>query len=171
MSPWHAVLCKPRREALAEANLNDQGYEVYLPRMIGLRRRAGRWQNIIEPMFPRYLFLNAGAGAGAGGRGLAPVRSTPGVSDLVRLAGAPAQVSAGVVQALRDVADPATGCHRLEREPFAAGARVRLAAGPLAGLEGVFEMACGAARVIVLLDLIGKTNRLPVNRDWVAAAA
>ena len=167
MSPWHAVLCKSRREAQAEANLSDQGYEVYLPRMIGLRRRAGRWQNIIEPMFPRYLFLNAGAG----GRGLAPVRSTPGVSDLVRLAGAPAQVPAGVVQALRDAADPANGCHRLGREPFAAGARVRLVAGPLAGLEGVFEMTCGAARVIVLLDLIGKTNRLTVNRDWLAAAA
>jgi transcriptional antiterminator RfaH len=167
MSPWHAVLCKPRREALAEANLANQGYQVYLPRMIGLRRRAGRWQNIIEPMFPRYLFLNAGAG----GRGLAPVRSTPGVSALVRSGGEPARVPAGVVQALRDAADPATGCHRFGREAFAAGERVRLAAGPLAGLEGVFEMSCGEARVIVLLDLIGKTNRLTVNRDWVAAAA
>ena len=74
-SRWHAVLCKPRREALAEANLRNQGLEVYLPRMVGLRRRSGRWEQRIEPLFPRYLFLNEGDG----GRGLASVRSTLGV--------------------------------------------------------------------------------------------
>ena len=166
MSPWHAVLCKPRREALAEANLRNQGFEVYLPRMVGLRRRSGRWEQRIEPLFPRYLFLNEGDG----GRGLAPVRSTLGVSDLVRSAGAPVRVPQGVVEALRDSADPATGCHRFEAAPFAAGARVRFAAGPLAGLEGVFEMASGDERVVVLLDLLGKSNRLTVNRDWLVAA-
>ncbi len=166
MSPWHVVLCKPRREALAEANLRNQGFEVYLPRMIGVRRRAGRWEHTIEPLFPRYLFLNEGEG----GRGLPPVRSTLGVSDLVRSAGAPVRVPPGVVEALRDSADPHTGCHRIEAAPFAAGARVRFAAGPLAGLEGVFDMACGDARVIVLLDFLGKTNRLSVNRDWLVAA-
>jgi len=167
MSPWHAVLCKPRREALAEANLRNQGFEVYLPRMLGLRRRAGRWEHRIEPLFPRYLFLNAGDGA----RGLAPVRSTLGVSDLVRSAGAPVRVPHGIVEALRDSADPVTGCHRFDDAPFASGARVRFAAGPLAGLEGVFEMASGDARVIVLLELLGKTNRLTVSRDWLVAAA
>ena len=166
MSPWHAVLCKPRREALAETNLNNQGYEVYLPRMAALRRRAGRWQRSIEPMFPRYLFLNAGDGT----RGLAPIRSTPGVSGLVRLAGEPARVPSGVVEALRASADPETGCHPYGPRPLAPGARVRLAAGPLAGLEGVFEMSRGEARVIVLLDLLGKTNRLSVKRDWLIAA-
>jgi transcriptional antiterminator RfaH len=166
MSHWHAVLCKPRREAVAEANLRNQGFDVYLPRMVGLRRRAGRWEHRIEPLFPRYLFLNAGEG----GRGLASVRSTLGVSGLVRSCGAPARVPPGVVEALRESADPATGCHRFEVAPFAAGARVRFAAGPLAGLEGVFEMASADARVVVLLDFLGKTNRLTVNRDWLVAA-
>lgn len=167
MSHWHAVLCKPRREALAEANLKNQGFEVYLPRMIGLRRWAGRWEQRIEPLFPRYLFLNEGEG----GRSLAPVRSTLGVSDLVRSAGAPVRVPPGIVEALRDSADPTTGCHGFKEAPFAAGARVRFAAGPLAGLEGVFEMASGDERVVVLLDLLGKANRLTVNRDWLVAAA
>ena len=167
MSPWHAVLCKPRREALAEANLRNQGFDVYLPRMLRLRRRASRWEHRIEPLFPRYLFVNEGDSP----RGLAPVRSTLGVSDLVRCAGAPVPVPHGIVEALRESADPLTGCHRFDDAPFAAGARVRLAAGPLAGLEGVFEMASGEARVIVLLDLLGKTNRLTVNRDWLVAAA
>ena len=166
MSHWHAVLCKPRREAVAEANLRNQGFDVCLPRMMGLRRKAGRWEQIIEPLFPRYLFLNAEDGE----RSLAPVRSTPGVTDLVRFCGAPAPVPRGVVEALRDSADPETGCHRFKKALFATGERVRFAAGPFAGLEGVFDMESGEARVIVLLELLGKTNRLTVSRDWLVAA-
>ena len=49
--------------------------------------------------------------------------------------------------------------------------RRRAAGGPLVDLEGgVFEMASGDARVVVLLELLGKTNRLSVNRDWLVAA-
>ena len=164
MSRWHAVLCKPRREAAAETNLKNQGYEVHLPRIVEFRRKAGRWAQVVEPLFPRYLFLNAGDGK----RSLAPVRSTPGVSDLVRFCGAPALVPLGVLEALRDAVDPETGCHR--RTPFAPGDRVRFAAGPFTGLEGVFQMESGEARVVVLLELIGKTNRLTVSRDWLVAA-
>ena len=146
MSHWHAVLCKPRREALAEANLRNQGFEVYLPRMVGLCRRSGRWERRIEPLFPRYLFLNEGDG----GRALAPVRSTLGVSDLVRSAGAPVRVPPGIVEALRDSADPETGCHRFRVAPFAPGERVRFAAGPFKGLEGLFEMESGEDRKSVV---------------------
>ena len=167
MSRWHAVLCKPRREAVAEANLRNQGFEAYLPRMIGLRRKAGRWQEVIEPLFPRYLFLNADDAT----RSLAPVRSTLGVTNLVRFCGAPAFVPPGVVEALRDAADPETGCHRFRVAPFAPGERVRFEAGPFKGLEGLFEMESGEARVVVLLDLIGKANRLTVSRDWLVAAS
>ena len=167
MSRWHAVLCKPRRETLAEANLRNQGFEVYLPRMLGLRRKAGCWRQMIEPLFPRYLFLNADDAT----RSLAPVRSTQGVSGLVRFCGAPALVPPGVVEALRGAADPETGCHRFRVAPFAPGERVRFAAGPFKGLEGLFEMESGDARAVVLLDLIGKANRLTVSRDWLVAAA
>ena len=166
MSRWHAVLCKPRREPVAEANLKNQGFEIYLPRIVGLRRKTGRWEQVIEPLFPRYLFLNADDTV----RSLAPVRSTPGVTDLVRSGGAPALVPHGVVEALRDSADPETGCHRFGNAPFAHGARVRFAAGPFAGLEGVFEMESGESRVVILLELLGKTNRLTVSRDWLVAA-
>ena len=40
MSAWYAVMCKPRQEALAETNLANQGYRVYLPRLATQSRRA-----------------------------------------------------------------------------------------------------------------------------------
>ena len=49
---WYAALCKPRREMVAEQNLNNQGYQVFLPRVATQRRRNGRW---IECKLPQSL--------------------------------------------------------------------------------------------------------------------
>jgi len=74
MSAWYAVLCKPRREALAETNLVNQGYRVYLPLLATQHRRDGKWVDTVEPLFPRYLFIAAGREQ----QGFAAVRSTLG---------------------------------------------------------------------------------------------
>jgi transcription antitermination factor NusG len=39
---------------------------------------------------------------------------------------------------------------------------VRIVAGPFATLEGVFDLAEGEARATVLLDLLGRQNRVRV---------
>ena len=166
MSHWHAVLCKPRREEVAATNLENQGYEIYLPRLVTLRRRTGRWTEIIEPLFPRYLFINSGDSE----KSLAPVRSTLGVTDFIRINTTPAVVPENVIIELRHRADPETGLHKINSSPFRSGYRIRFTAGPFTGLEGIFEMECGDARVIVLLKLLGKTSRVTVDRDCLAVA-
>ena len=165
MSVWHAVMCKPRREALVEANLVNQGYRVCLPRLATQRRRDGKWVDSVEPLFPRYLFVAAGREQ----QGFAPVRSTLGVSGLVRFGGQPATVAEEVVEALRGRQDPATGaCAR--RRLFARGAAVEFRDGPFAGLDGVFDVEAGEDRVFVLLEFLGKTNKVKVSRDWLVPA-
>jgi transcriptional antiterminator RfaH len=166
MSTWFAVQCKPRREALAEANLLNQGYRVYLPRLATQRRRDGRWVDTVEPLFPRYLFLATGSER----QSLAPVRSTLGVCGLVRFGGQPAVIPEAVVASLRARQDPAIGA-LARRSPFTPGARVEFRAGPFAGLEGVIDMEASHERVYVLLELLGKLNKVPVARDWLVPAA
>lgn len=166
MSAWYAVLCKPRREEVAEANLLNQGYRVYLPRLATQRRRDGKWIDTIEPLFPRYLFIAAGREQ----QGFSSVRSTLGVSNMVRFGGQPATVPEAVVEALRGRQDPATGaCAR--RSLFQTGEAVQFRTGPFAGLEGVFEVEAGEDRVFVLLEFLGKINKVKVSRDWLVAAA
>jgi len=38
-------------------------------------------------------------------------------------------------------------------------------------VEGVFTRQDGEKRVIVLLELLGKANKVTVDRDWIARAA
>jgi len=91
------------------------------------------------------------------------------VSGLVRFGGQAASVPEAVVEALRGRQDPSTGaCDR--RTPFKSGQAVQFHAGPFAGLQGVFEMEAGEERAFVLLELLGKTNKVKVSRDWLVPA-
>ena len=161
MNGWYAVFCKTRGEETAAANLDNQGYTVYLPRLLTQCRRAGKWVERIGPLFPRYLFLKPRDSA----QSLAPVRSTLGVMNIVRFGAQPAVLPDAVVEALRARQDPAAGVHT-HRTLFKPGTAVKFVEGPLLGLEGVFSKETGEERVIVLLDFLGKMNSMRVNRDW-----
>ncbi len=167
MDCWYAVWCKPRQEAVAEENLLRQGLHVYLPRIRVRQRLRGQWVDAVEVLFPRYLFIRIDPLR----RNTAPVRSTRGVVGLVRFGGQPAVVPDEVMDALLQCEDPASGLHQDSRRHFCAGETIKLVEGPFAGMEAVFAEQDGEKRVIVLLELLGKTNKIRVARDWVARAA
>ncbi len=164
---WYAVCCKPRQEAVAEENLLRQHFHVYLPRIRIRRRRRGQWIDAVEVLFPRYLFIRIDPLR----RNMAPVRSTRGVVGLVRFGGLPAVVPDEVMDALLQCQDSASGLHQDNGPLFCAGDRIKLVDGPFAGTEAVFAEQDGEKRVIVLLELLGKTNKVRVDRDWVSRAA
>jgi len=166
MNSWYTVFCKPRGEGVAESNLRNQGYETYLPLLSSRARKGGAWQDRISPLFPRYLFMRSRDGR----QGVATVRSTRGVNDLVRFGGQVARVPNELIEQLRAGADPVSGAH-IRQDLLAPGGRVRFVDGPLNGLEGVVEIESEAERVSVLLDMLGKTNRIKVSRDWLVPAS
>ena len=167
MDCWYGVCCKPRQEAVAEENLQRQGFHVYLPRIRITQRRRGQWVEVVEALFPRYLFIRIDPFR----RSAAPVRSTRGVVGLVRFGREPAVVPDEVIDALLKREDSASGLHQDNRPLFCAGDPVKLVDGPLAGMEGVVAQEDGDKRVSVLLELLGKTNKIRVSRDSVARAA
>lgn len=157
---WFVGFTKPRQERRAAENLTRQGFDCRIP-LIRVRRRIRRevlWQE--EPMFPRYLFLRPATSAAP----LECVRSTLGMSGLVRFAGLPATVTDGVVSKLLGMGN----AHR--EDLFTAGEIVRFVEGPLAGLEGVFERADGDARSIVLLEFLQRQQRVAVSSQMLEAA-
>jgi transcriptional antiterminator RfaH len=162
MLHWYLIYTKPSSEALALKNLARQHYQAYLPRVMQTMRRAGRRYERVAALFPRYLFLHLNEGQQA----LAPVRSTVGVAGIVRFGSRYTIVPDQVIHDLQARADPATGLHRLSigMQPTP-GAAVRINGGPFDGLEGVFERAAGADRVVVLLRLLGQYAAACVPAD------
>lgn len=162
---WYLIYSKPRQEAVAEENLRRQGFECWLPQLSLQRRRRGRWVEAVEPLFPRYLFIHLRSGAD----NFAPIRSTRGVSGLVRIGIEPAQVPDPVVQALRRTLDPVSGLLTPTAQRLVPGNLVEVLDGPFEGLRGVFQVQSGDERVVILLDVLGRSNRVKLSRHQVLA--
>jgi transcriptional antiterminator RfaH len=162
MLRWYLIYTKHTAEPLAQANLARQGFEVYFPRVLRKARRAGRWIEQLGALFPRYLFVRVNEER----QSLAPLRSTIGISGVVKFGGNYSAVPDAVVEELQRRADPGSGLHRLQStSPFSPGLPIRVASGPFAGLEGVFQRELGAERVLVLLQVLGEGAgvRIPVD--------
>ena len=158
MKSWYLVYCKPRQEGLAKVNLERQGYIIYLPLARQSRKRLGKRVFVIEPLFPRYLFIELDLHTD----NWAPIRSTLGVTSVVRFGMEPAIVPAGLVDTIR-ARDDGEGVQLLPSSDYRVGASVRIAEGPMSGYEGLFIAKSGHDRVVVLLDLINKQVRVTVD--------
>jgi len=103
------------------------------------------------PLFPRYLFIRLAQGDSA--KSWAPIRSTKGVSRLVSFGIEPSRVDDGLIELFR--IQEASVQIELERL-FNPGERVRLTEAPFAGIEGIYQMADGEHRVMVLIETLSK---------------
>jgi transcriptional antiterminator RfaH len=148
---WYLVHTKPRQEKCALENLERQDYQCYLPALPSEKLRQGVLMVTDEPLFPQYLFFRLSEEHSA--PSWAPIRSTKVVSRLVSFGVEPARVSDSLVEALR--AQEAS----VQTEParlFKPGERVRLTEAPFAGIEGIYQMADGERRVMVLIELLSR---------------
>ncbi|HJW28010.1 MAG TPA: transcription termination/antitermination NusG family protein [Saprospiraceae bacterium] len=167
MNHWYLIHTKPHKEKVAEQNLQRQGYKVYLPLLRQLRRRRGHWCEIIDPLFPSYLFVRLQVGQ----QNISPIRYTTGVRDLVRFAETgPAIVPDQIIDTLMRTADQSTGLHHLRKPLLRVGSTVFIDKGPLSGLKGIFLAETGQERVVILLEMLGRENRVTVKRDWLCLA-
>ena len=161
---WYVIHSKPRCELIAQAHLDRQGFRTYFPRALQPTRIHGRWIDRVAPLFPRYLFLHADVER----QSLAPVRSTIGVSALVRFGNHYAIVPDGLVENLMTRAERETGLHRLQKPGFICGESVWVSDGPFTGLEGVFECYEGERRVLILLEVLGSNTPVRMSVDQVS---
>lgn len=156
--PWYVVHTKVRQEQAARENLARQGYSVYLPRIKRLKRIRGHQQAQLEPLFPRYLFLQPGSSA----HSIAPVRSTSGVATIVRFGQEPAVMRPETLNHIADFETRWNQSEDIEISPFKCGGRVRVVDGPLSGLEGLIS-GVSHERVVVLMQLLGTDTRVSVS--------
>ena len=155
---WYLVYSKPRQEILAKTNLVRQGYETYLPLFRQPRRRLGRRVTVTAPMFPRYLFIHLDDQTDNWG----PIRSTVGVVSIVRFGHTPAPVPDDLIAMLQSREDE-RGIQVLPPDDYKPGNRVRITEGGLAGYEGIYLARTSRERVVILLEIMGKSARSSVD--------
>jgi transcriptional antiterminator RfaH len=161
---YYLVHTKPREELRAQEQLSNQGYECFLPQFLGERIQAGKRVAVLQPLFPRYLFIRLNSETD----NWAPIRSTQGVSQMVRFGIRYASVDDDFIEALRARLQPA----EMEPKPlFENGQALRIVRGPFAGLDAIFKENDGDARIVVLLNFLQQQKPVSMPIDAVKLAA
>lgn len=157
---WYLVQCKPRQDERAQGHLERQGYKCFRPLRSYECIVRGCPQVSVQSLFPGYLFIALAADAN-----WAPLRSTRGVSRVVGFGGAPAEVDARLISWLQQ---------RPEQEPapvLQEGQSVRISEGDYAELDAIFMAMDGDERVILLLNLLNRQQRVSVPLAGITKAS
>jgi len=152
-SAWYLVQCKPRECFRAAEHLANQNIESFHPTHSVSRRRAGRqyWQT--ESLFPHYLFVRPSSE-----QSISAINSTRGVARVVNCHGKPLVVPEMIVAGVK------SQCLAMSEEPqgptLKTGALVTITEGCFKHLQAIVQKTCGEDRVILLMQLLSKEQRL-----------
>ena len=156
---WYAVHVKSRSEKVVAAIAQNKGFEEFLPLCKVRRRWSDRLQTLDVPLFPGYLFCRIGA------ESRLPILTIPGVLGFAGVGKTPLPIEDDEIAAIQT----AVGSGLLaEPWPFLnSGEVVRLEAGPLAGLEGIYVTSRKQHRIVVSVALLQRSMAIEIDRDWV----
>lgn len=160
MKFWYLIHTKPKQENTAKENLLRQNYCVYLPMVVSRRKRKGKTSRTLEALFPRYLFINLDDSTDD----WAPIRSTIGVSGLVRFGLIPAKIPENLIEAVKQREND-EGIHEIQVSDFEDGQAVRIAEGPFEGYEAIFKSKSGQQRAVLLLNITQKMAEIQIDID------
>ena len=159
---WYVVRTKLRKETVVEKRIADLGLEVFLPWLRSRRRVGTRYQWVVSPLFPGYIFCRLDLFLSG-----KAVRYAPGVKDFVKFGSRIAEVGEDVVKEIRDRCPQ--GVAEIKPRPYRLGEPVMIREGPFAGLEAVFEREMvGSERIAILLELLGRQTRLVLSSEMIA---
>jgi len=169
MSKWYVVLTKPKQENRAEEHLIAQGGEVFLPRVQLDKMRKGKRIDVVEPLFPGYLFVNVEGREQLVGS----IRSTRGVRQLLRFGLEPLEIRAGIIADMRSrcssqLENQAEGSVTSE-DVFQQGQEVEITTGPFKDYQAIFKQIDGERRAIILLNLLNQQQELLVELEQLQA--
>ncbi len=162
---WYLIYTKAKGEELAHDNLLRQGFNAYLPKIKREKRMRGKYRPITEALFPRYLFIQLDTKTD----NWMPIRSTIGVTNMVRFGGLPAQVPHELVTELKSF-DNLDGVYETQEEIYQTGQEVEFVSGSLNGYRAIFDKYVSGERISVLLDIVGKHTRMQISRHAVKSA-
>ncbi|MBV8631498.1 MAG: UpxY family transcription antiterminator [Silvibacterium sp.] len=156
---WFAVQTRYRCEQRVAADLTAKGLETYLPLLREVHRWKDRSKALDVPAFGGYLFVRLEETQ----RNRVRVLETGGVIRVLGAHNSLEPVPDSEIDALRLSLGSGSPCTRHPYLP--AGTLLRIAHGPLRGLEGRLVRTANALRVVICVASIGQAIAVEVSRE------
>ena len=153
---WYLVFTKPKEEEKAKKNLENQGFESFMPK-ISVIKKGEKISSKVELMFPRYIFTKLKKEDS----NWIKINSTYGVNKVVAYGGMPAFIPESLINELK-IKCGERGI--LEQKKiftnYNKGDRISIKDGIFKGKDAILLSFKGKDRVRVLLEIINHSSAI-----------
>jgi transcriptional antiterminator RfaH len=156
---WFILQFKPNAHYQANKNLNQQGFETFLPINKTTSRNASRFINTNRPLFPGYMFVTFDRSESKWHK----INNTYGVSRLVTFNSTLKSIPEIFVNNLMKRYD--LSGNLLPIKKLKKGDQVKLLKGPFANFAATVEKYEDDQRIWVLMDLMGRKSKIRAETD------
>ena len=156
---WFILQFKPNSHHQASKNLNQQGFETFLPLHDTTSRKLSRFINSSKPLFPGYMFIRFDKAESEWHK----INSTYGVSRLITFNSHLKSIPTKFVDSLLKRYD--LSGKLLPIKKLKEGDQVAILMGPFANFIATVEKYEADQRIWVLIDLMGRKSRIQTQSD------
>ena len=161
---WFLLKTKTRQEKRAMENLLRQHIDCYCPEAGVEKILRGKKSQVIEILFPGYLFVNFRNPESS----IQSVKNTRGVQSFVSFGGHPAWVPSALIQELKEKTKPSENL--LISNLPKRGDKLKVTGGPFEGISVVFSQPNGDGRAEVLLKIMNQQVKASIQYANLVAA-
>mgnify|MGYP006434587319 CR=1 FL=1 len=147
---WFALYTRARYEKRVEEELRRKEIEVFLPKLKTKKQYTDRKKTVEEPLFKSYVFVKI-----VYSRKHLDVLETDGVVCFIKSERKPVVIRNREIDAVKRLIQSNKELEVTNRK-FQEGEKVRIAEGPLRGIEGKVKRMHGKAKLQVFIDEIGQ---------------
>ena len=156
---------KPNSHSQAVKNLNQQGFETFLPLSYVTSRKTSRFISTVRPLFPGYMFVAFDREKTNWNK----INSTYGVSRLITFNSVLKSIPTTIVDDLINRCD-ITG-KLLPVKKFKKGDPVKVLTGPFASFIATVEKYEADQRIWILMDLMNRKAKIQTHSDTIQLLA
>jgi len=152
---WYAIYTASRNEKKVFDRLEKEGISAFLPLIKKQRQWSDRKKWVEMPLFSSYLFVKITPAE------YQKVLRVPGVVKYISFESKAVSIPEKQIETIKAML---LSGYELEstNEKFESGDKIRISAGPLIGLEGVFINYRGTRKVMIRIEQIGQSILLNV---------
>jgi len=154
MESWYLVMCKPRQEERAKANLNNQGIKAFYPILTTEKLVKGRRTVKQVALFPNYLFVCLDSKSGP----FAAVKNTRGIGSFVTYGANYQVVPLAIIEYLNNHKS-----HTVESQLPKQGDAVSVNNNSFKNIDAIYKEPDGDLRSILLINLLNKQVEMSVD--------
>ena len=153
---WFVAYTVVAAEAKAEKEITEAGFEAFAPTITKISIKHGRRRSLLEPIFPRYIFVKFDRENDEWGA----IQELKSVQFIIRNNTMPAKVPTIVVDRIRRAAEAGVFS---SKSALIEGDGVEIEEGPFRNLIGKVKSASPRKRVKVLLNILGQDTAVEIE--------